>query len=159
MNSQVKPQVWMTLTRMSYNVKLFLSKKLGHSSKRNIKLLGREIRSDFHHNKTTPHNKGCGFLLSLSVSILRSKILVPPKVAFQSKWQCAKSFGNYFCVNSWLWMWRALHSLLRICKTHFHTRLTLSLFQKQGRSSILDFIFNWLSRTKVSWFLCWGIRR
>ena len=39
---------------MQHNVELFLSSELGHSPKRNVKLLGREQRSDFHHNRTTP---------------------------------------------------------------------------------------------------------
>ena len=34
-------------------VELFLGSKLGDSPKRNVTLLGRELRSDFHHNETT----------------------------------------------------------------------------------------------------------
>ena len=48
---------------MQYNVKLFLRSELGHSLKRSVKFLGREQRSDFHHNRTTPL-KACGFSLS-----------------------------------------------------------------------------------------------
>uniref|UniRef100_M1D8A8 Uncharacterized protein n=1 Tax=Solanum tuberosum TaxID=4113 RepID=M1D8A8_SOLTU len=36
----------------------FLSSELGHSLKRSVKLLGREQRSDFHHNQTTPLSEG-----------------------------------------------------------------------------------------------------
>ncbi|WMV24335.1 hypothetical protein MTR67_017720 [Solanum verrucosum] len=58
MNSQIKPEVRTTSTRMQYNVELFLSRERGHSPERRTKLLGRELRSDFHHNQTTPLSKG-----------------------------------------------------------------------------------------------------
>uniref|UniRef100_M1DD24 Uncharacterized protein n=1 Tax=Solanum tuberosum TaxID=4113 RepID=M1DD24_SOLTU len=43
---------------MQHNVEPFLSSELGHSPKRSAKLLGREQRSDFHHNQTTPLLEG-----------------------------------------------------------------------------------------------------
>ena len=47
----------------------FLSSELGHSLKRNVKLLGREQRSDFHHNRTTlSRHVGLSSVLSVSVS-------------------------------------------------------------------------------------------
>ncbi|WMV32866.1 hypothetical protein MTR67_026251 [Solanum verrucosum] len=58
MNSQIKPQVQTTSIRMQHNVELFLSSELGQSSKNSIKLLGRELRSDFHHNQTTSQSEG-----------------------------------------------------------------------------------------------------
>ena len=48
---------------MQHNVELFLSSKLGHSPKRNVKLLGHEQRSDFHHNQTTLI-EACGYFFS-----------------------------------------------------------------------------------------------
>ncbi|WMV33714.1 hypothetical protein MTR67_027099 [Solanum verrucosum] len=74
MNSQIKPQVRTTSTRMQHNVELFLSSKLGHSPKKSIKLLGRELRNDFHHNQTTPLSEGMWvFSLDISVSVLHPK--------------------------------------------------------------------------------------
>ncbi|WMV24272.1 hypothetical protein MTR67_017657 [Solanum verrucosum] len=58
MNSQIKPQVWTTSKRMQHNMKLFLSSELRHSSKRNIKLLERELRKKFHYNQITPLSEG-----------------------------------------------------------------------------------------------------
>ncbi|KAH0776478.1 hypothetical protein KY290_007889 [Solanum tuberosum] len=43
-----------TSNRMQHNVQIFLSSELGHNPKRSIRLLGRELRKDFHHNQTTP---------------------------------------------------------------------------------------------------------
>ena len=59
---------------MQHNVELFLSNELGHSPKRNVKLLGREQRSDFHHNRTTLL-RHAGLHLGLSVSILHPEVL------------------------------------------------------------------------------------
>ena len=59
---------------MQHNVELFLSSELGHSPKRNVKLLGREQRSDFHHNRTTL-SKHAGFSLVLPVSVSRPEVL------------------------------------------------------------------------------------
>ena len=52
----------------------FLSSEPAHSPKRNVKLLGREQRSDFHHDRTTPL-EAYGFSLVLSVSVLRPEVL------------------------------------------------------------------------------------
>ena len=53
----------------------FLSSELGHSQKRNVKLLGREQRSDFHHNQTTLSRRvGLSLVLSFSVSRLEVSI-------------------------------------------------------------------------------------
>ena len=59
---------------MQHNVELFLSSELGHSPNRNVKLLGREQKSDFHHNRTTL-SKHEGFSLVLSVSVSRPEVL------------------------------------------------------------------------------------
>ena len=59
---------------MQHNVELFLSNELGHSPKRSVKLLGREQRSDFHHDRTTPL-EAYGFSLVLSVSVSLLKVL------------------------------------------------------------------------------------
>ena len=53
----------------------FLSSVLGHSPKRNVKLSGREQRSDFHHNRTTL-SKHAGFSLVLSVSVLHPDVSI-----------------------------------------------------------------------------------
>ena len=67
--SKKKPQVWTTSKCMQHNVEIFLSSKLGHSPKRNVKLLGREQRSDFHHDQTTlSRHVGLSLVLSVSVS-------------------------------------------------------------------------------------------
>ena len=69
---------------MQHNVELFLSSELGHSPKRNVKLLGREQRSDFHHNRTTL-SKHAGFSL-VSVSFrLASGSFVLSGASFQSE--------------------------------------------------------------------------
>ena len=94
-----KPQVRTTSKRMQHNVEHFLSSELGHSPKRNVKLLGREQRSDFHHNRTTL-SRHAGFSLVPSVSVLRLKVSIYRKQSFQSEWQCVKSFTNYVCVSS-----------------------------------------------------------
>ncbi|WMV07485.1 hypothetical protein MTR67_000870 [Solanum verrucosum] len=74
MNSQIKPQVQTTSTRMQHNVDLFLSSELRHSPKRSIKLLGHELRIDFHHNQTTPLSEGMWFFfLGLLVSVSHPK--------------------------------------------------------------------------------------
>ena len=69
-----KPQVRTTSKRMQHNVELFLSSELGHSPKRSVKLLGREPRSDFHHNRTTPLEARGFFFLVLSVSVSHPKV-------------------------------------------------------------------------------------
>ena len=64
-----KPQVRTTSKRMQHNVELFLSSELGHSPNRNVKLLGREQRSEFHHNRTIlSRHAGLPLVLSVSVS-------------------------------------------------------------------------------------------
>ena len=60
---------------MQHNVELFLSSELGHSPKRSVKLLGREQRSDFHHNRTTL-SKHAGFSLVLSVSVSHPEVSI-----------------------------------------------------------------------------------
>ena len=74
MNSP-KPQVRTTSKRMQHNVELFLSSELGHSPKRNVKLLGREQRSDFHHNRTTL-SRHVSFSLVLSVSVSHPEVSI-----------------------------------------------------------------------------------
>ena len=55
----------------------FLSSKLGHSTKRGVKLLGHKHRSNFHHNQITPLSEGIWvFLWFLSVLVSHSKNLV-----------------------------------------------------------------------------------
>ena len=60
---------------MQHNVELSLSSELGHNPKRNVKLLGREQRSDFHHNRTTLL-KHAGFSLVPSVSVSHLEVLI-----------------------------------------------------------------------------------
>ena len=69
---------------MQHNVELFLSSELGHSPKMNVKLLGCEQRSDFHHNRTTPL-KERGFFLSAVSFCLASGSLVLSEASFQSE--------------------------------------------------------------------------
>ena len=109
----------------------FLSSELGHSQKRNVKLLGREQRSDFHHNRTTL-SKHAGFSLVYVSFRLASGNFILSGASFQSEWQCAKSFGNYVRVSSYLWMWRAPHSWLRGYKPLFHTRLMCHSSKTEG---------------------------
>ena len=59
---------------MQHNVELFLSSELGHNPKRNVKLLGREQRSDFHHNRTTL-SRHAGFSLVLSDLVSHLEVL------------------------------------------------------------------------------------
>ncbi|WMV59198.1 hypothetical protein MTR67_052583 [Solanum verrucosum] len=61
MNSQIKPQVRTTSTRMQHNVELFLSSELGHSPKWSIKLLGRELSATSTTIKLHPYQKARGF--------------------------------------------------------------------------------------------------
>ena len=65
MNSP-KPQVRTTSKRMQHNVEHVLSSELGHSPKRSVKLLGREQRSDFHHNQTIPLSESIWVFLYIS---------------------------------------------------------------------------------------------
>ena len=126
-----KPQVRTTSKRMQHNMELFLSSKLGHSLKRNVKLLGREQRSDFHHNRTTPL-EACRFFFSSVSFSLASGSFDLSKASFQSKWQCAKSFENYVRVSSYIWMWRVPPSWLSGYKTLFHTCLICHFSRTQG---------------------------
>ena len=89
----------MTSKRMQHNVELSLSSELGHSSKRNVKLLGREQRSDFHHNRTTL-SRHAGLPLGLSVSVLHSEVLIYRKQVSNLSDKCVKSFENYIRVSS-----------------------------------------------------------
>ena len=84
---------------MQHNVELSLSSELGHSPKRNVKLLGRGQRSDFHHNRTTPI-EACMFIFSSVSFSLASGSFDLSEASFQSELQCAKSFGKYVHVSS-----------------------------------------------------------
>ena len=84
---------------MQHNVELFLSSELGHSPERNVKLLGREQRSDFHHNRTTL-SRHAGLPLVLSVSVSHPEVLIYRKQVSNLSDKCAKSFGNYVRVSS-----------------------------------------------------------
>ena len=129
--------------RMQHNVELFLSSELGHSLKRSVKLLVREQRSDFQHNRTTPLSEVIWVFLWLLLVSICIWIWCLPEASFQSEWRYTKSFGNYVHVSYYLWMWRAPPSWLRGCKPLFHTLFNLSLVQSQRLSAIIDFLFNW----------------
>uniref|UniRef100_M1DIR8 Uncharacterized protein n=1 Tax=Solanum tuberosum TaxID=4113 RepID=M1DIR8_SOLTU len=58
---------------MQHNMEHFLSSELGHSPKRSVKLLGREQRSDFHHNQTTPLSEGMWVIFGFVDFSFRSK--------------------------------------------------------------------------------------
>ena len=134
---------------MQHNVELFLSSELRHSPKRNVKLLGREQRSDFHHDRTTPL-EACGSSFSPVSFSLTSESFDLSEASFQSEWQYAKSFGNYVRVSSYLWMWRAPYSWLRGYKPPFAYSFNLSLVQNRRLSGIIDFLFHRSSRTTHS---------
>ena len=72
------------IKRMQHNVKLFLSSELGHSPKRNVKLLGREQRRDFHHNRTTPLGASGVFFSSISFSLASGRFNLL-EASFQSE--------------------------------------------------------------------------
>ena len=69
---------------MQHNVELFLLSELGHSPKRSVKLLGREQRSEFHHNRTTPL-EACGSSFRSVNLNLASGSFVLSEVSFQSE--------------------------------------------------------------------------
>ena len=77
----------------------FLSSELGHSPKWNVKLLGREQRSDFHHNRTTL-SRHAGLSLVLSVSVSHPDVSIYRNQVPNLSDKCAKSFGNYVCISS-----------------------------------------------------------
>lgn len=52
-NLKSKPQVRMTPDRIQHNVELFLSSKMGHSLKRDVKIFRCELKDDHHHHPTT----------------------------------------------------------------------------------------------------------
>ena len=69
---------------MKQDVELFLSNELGHIPKRSVKLLGREQRSDFHHDRTTPL-EACGSSFRSVNLNLASGSFVLSEVSFQSE--------------------------------------------------------------------------
>ena len=91
-----KPQVQTTSKRMQHNVELFLSSELGHSPKRNVKLLGREQRSDFHHNWTTL-SRHVGLSLFLSVSVSHSEVSIYRKQVSNLSDNAPRVWKLYLC--------------------------------------------------------------
>ena len=82
--------------------------------------------------KPHPYLKACGFLFSFVSFSLASKKIGLPEKTFQSEWWYTKTFGNYVCVSSYVWMWRAPHSWLRGYNPLFHTRLICHLSKTEG---------------------------